>query len=210
MAILTGCSGLSNRQAPRSGVLTETGAKAPAARQDTGREAASTAEGGEESSSSPAAANPAEAEDGPITVTRADPHVFELRTPPSRGGGDPRQPDGGIEVHVEQPRTRMGQQDGRVYQMVPIPGGGTSARVGRGGIPEGLSGVILAPGRYEPGEVVTIEGQLPGIPVRIEVDTREFTVVEAPSPSNDWNRISLKAKTRRHTSAEIRWTIGGR
>jgi hypothetical protein len=66
-------------------------------------------------------------------------------------------------------------------------------------------GVFNWPARFERGQVVTIEDQLPGIPVTIEVDTREFTVVEAPSAANRWNRISLRSNHRRQDIAEIKW-----
>jgi len=62
-------------------------------------------------------------------------------------------------------------------------------------------------GQIEKGGVVTIDGKLPGVPVMIDLDTKEFAVVEAPSPANGWNRMVIRSKNRRHTVISIQWTV---
>lgn len=53
----------------------------------------------------------------------------------------------------------------------------------------------------------SLEGALPGVPVMIDIDTKEFAVAVAPSPENDWKRIVIRSKKRRHSTIEIRWSV---
>ena len=69
------------------------------------------------------------------------------------------------------------------------------------------SGVTTWSGQLEKGGTATIEGKLPGVPVMIDIDTKEFAIVEAPSPANGWNRVVIRSKNRRHTVVSIQWTV---
>ena len=52
----------------------------------------------------------------------------------------------------------------------------------------------------------TLTGELPGVPVEIEVDAKEFGVAEAPAPSNGWKRIAIRSRRKRSASLTIKWT----
>ena len=67
------------------------------------------------------------------------------------------------------------------------------------------SGVLNWSGRVEKDQLVTIEG-LPGIPVMIDLDAKEFSVVEPPSPSNRWQRLVVRSRNRKNASIAVRWT----
>ena len=55
----------------------------------------------------------------------------------------------------------------------------------------------------------TLRGALPGVPVIIEVDSKDVGVAEAPSPSNGWKRVVLRSRVNRNTVVNIRWrTVG--
>ncbi len=69
------------------------------------------------------------------------------------------------------------------------------------------SGVTTWSGQLDKGQTVTIDGRLPGVPVMINLDTKEFAIVEAPSPANGWNRVVIRSKSRRHTVVSIQWTV---
>ncbi len=83
--------------------------------------------------------------------------------------------------------------------------------------PAASAGVIIWSGHLEKGEVFTIDsstpsigrmsGGLPGAPVRIDVDAKEFAIVEPPAPSNGWKRLSLRSKNRRHTVITVQWNL---
>jgi hypothetical protein len=53
----------------------------------------------------------------------------------------------------------------------------------------------------------TLNGRLPGVPVIVELDTREFALAEAPGPSNHWSKLVVRSKNKRHTVVSIRWSV---
>jgi hypothetical protein len=65
-------------------------------------------------------------------------------------------------------------------------------------------GMVVIEGNHS--SAGTITGELPGVPVLIDVDTREFGVAEAPSPSNGWKRIVIRSRKKQHTVVTIKWT----
>jgi len=50
---------------------------------------------------------------------------------------------------------------------------------------------------------------LPGLPVQLEIDAREFAIVEAPAPSNNWKRLVIRSRNKRHTVITVQWKIIG-
>lgn len=69
------------------------------------------------------------------------------------------------------------------------------------------SGVLTWSGQIEKGGTVTLDGKLPGIPVMVDIDTREFAIVEAPSPGNGWNRVVVRSRNKRHTVITVGWSV---
>ncbi len=79
------------------------------------------------------------------------------------------------------------------------------------------SGVINWSGQIEKNGTVTIDGdqatagkvngQLPGVPVMVDVDTREFAFAEVPSPSNGWSRFTIRSKNKKHSVISITWKV---
>ncbi len=67
------------------------------------------------------------------------------------------------------------------------------------------SGTLNWSGKLTKGQLVAIEG-LPGIPVMIDFDAKEFSVVEPPSPRNGWKRLVIRSRNQRHKVITIRWT----
>ncbi len=101
----------------------------------------------------------------------------------------------------------------------PLSGSSTSAPSGPASIPPYTgqrSGTLLWSGTLEKDGVVTIEGnhastgsltgELPGVPVEIDVDAREFGVAEAPAPTNGWKRIAIRSRRKRNAVVTIKWT----
>jgi hypothetical protein len=41
--------------------------------------------------------------------------------------------------------------------------------------------------------VITLQGQLPGVPVTLDVNTGEFEIVEAPAAANQWNAVTIRS-----------------
>jgi hypothetical protein len=53
-----------------------------------------------------------------------------------------------------------------------------------------------------------IEGSpLPGMPVQIDMDTKDFAVEQAPSPSNGWRRLVIRSKKGKHAVLHITWKV---
>ena len=83
--------------------------------------------------------------------------------------------------------------------------------------PPASSGVIVWSGQLDKDEIFTIEGDratvgrlnggLPGLPVQIDVDAREFAVVEPPGPSNGWKKLVIRSRNKRHTVVVVQWKI---
>lgn len=79
------------------------------------------------------------------------------------------------------------------------------------------TGVVVWSGKLEKGESVVIEGgnasagtlngKLPGVPVSVNLDVREFALAEAPSPSNNWSKLVIRSRNRRHTVVTIEWKV---
>lgn len=79
------------------------------------------------------------------------------------------------------------------------------------------SGTITWSGETNADQVITIEGNhtasgsvqggLPGVPVQLDLDTREYAVVEAPAPSNGWKRLSIRSKHKRQAVISIHWAV---
>jgi hypothetical protein len=64
-------------------------------------------------------------------------------------------------------------------------------------------GVITIEGDHaSPGSLI---GGLPGVPVQIELISKDAAVAEAPAPSNGWKRISIRSR-KRQTAIAFKWT----
>jgi len=82
-----------------------------------------------------------------------------------------------------------------------------------------MSGVINWSGSLEKGGTVTIDGDaatsgkvngdLPGVPVLVEIDTKEFALAEVPSPSNGWTRFTIRSKNKRQSVVTVHWKVLG-
>ena len=97
----------------------------------------------------------------------------------------------------------------RVPQPVPRPlpptySGPTSGVVNWSGQLEKNGTVVIEGDRCSSG---SLSGRLPGQPVLIDLDTKEFALAEVPSPSNGWNRLVIRSKNGRHSVVTIRWTL---
>jgi len=53
----------------------------------------------------------------------------------------------------------------------------------------------------------SIVGQLPGKPVRIEVEPEDLVIRQMPGEVNRWNQIVLYSGNNRYSSITIRWKI---
>jgi len=53
----------------------------------------------------------------------------------------------------------------------------------------------------------TLNGSLPGVPVIIEVEPKDIGVVEAPSPSNRWQKLVLRSRRNMNVVVTIRWRV---
>lgn len=97
------------------------------------------------------------------------------------------------------PAIRMRQQaaDEPVVALMPVPPAYSGPR----------SGVINWSGRLEKNGSIVLQDGLPGVPVSIELDTREFALAEAPAPSNQWSRIVIRSKSKRHSVVSIKWSV---
>lgn len=81
----------------------------------------------------------------------------------------------------------------------------------------GLGSTINWSGQLEKDGLIRIEGnrasigsmtgELPGVPVVIDLDSKEFAVAEAPAPSNGWKRLVIRSRHRRHSVILIKWSI---
>jgi hypothetical protein len=48
-------------------------------------------------------------------------------------------------------------------------------------------------------------GELPGVPVSVNVNPEDIAIQEVPGPDNDWKRLVLRSKTQRHIVVTINW-----
>jgi hypothetical protein len=79
------------------------------------------------------------------------------------------------------------------------------------------SGVLIWSGQLQRDGLVEItgssassgmlRGELPGVPVIVEVEPKDVGVAEAPSPANGWKRLVLRSRTRRLSVVTIKWTV---
>ena len=53
----------------------------------------------------------------------------------------------------------------------------------------------------------TLRGELPGVPVIVEIEPKDVGVAEAPSPQNGWRRLVLRSRNRRLSVVTIKWTV---
>lgn len=76
------------------------------------------------------------------------------------------------------------------------------------------AGTLIWTGNIDGNTLLKIQGggvnfgrltnELPGIAVRVEVEPRDFVVVDAPSAANNWKSVSLRS-LRRVRQTVIRW-----
>ena len=86
----------------------------------------------------------------------------------------------------------------------PVPATPVSETTPNTAIPESgyitWTGVVEADGTviFEGGQASTgiMKGELPGVPIRIDLDSRNFAIVEPPSPRNSWKRCVIRSKKR--------------
>lgn len=79
------------------------------------------------------------------------------------------------------------------------------------------AGTLIWSGQIKQNTLVTINGnqvslgrltgELPGVPVRIELETDAFAIVEAPSPANNWKRLSLRSLKSVQTAVVVKWIV---
>ena len=79
------------------------------------------------------------------------------------------------------------------------------------------SGTLVWSGQIEKGATVeiqadrasmgTLHGKLPGVPVSVSLDVREFAIAEAPGPRNNWSKLVIRSKNRRHTVITVDWKV---
>lgn len=56
--------------------------------------------------------------------------------------------------------------------------------------------------------VGTLQGGLPGIPVRISIDNeREFMILEPPGPRNNWIKLTVRSKRGRGNTFRVTWVV---
>ena len=79
------------------------------------------------------------------------------------------------------------------------------------------SGTILWSGQLQKNGMLTIDGgqastgslngELPGVPVMIDIQPSDVGMAEAPSPANGWKRMVLRSRVNRRTVVTIQWTV---
>jgi hypothetical protein len=79
------------------------------------------------------------------------------------------------------------------------------------------AGTIVWSGRVDKGETIeihgdrassgTLHGKLPGVPVSVNLDVREFAIAEAPGPRNNWSKLVFRSRNRRHTVVTVEWKV---
>jgi hypothetical protein len=52
-----------------------------------------------------------------------------------------------------------------------------------------------------------LTGELPGVPVVIQLETDDFMVIDAPGPGNGWKRLSLRSRRRIRHAVTIKWGV---
>lgn len=79
------------------------------------------------------------------------------------------------------------------------------------------SGTMLWSGQLQKNGVITIEGgqasagslrgELPGVPVMLDIQPSDVGLAESPSPANGWKRMVLRSRVNRQSVVTIRWTV---
>jgi hypothetical protein len=52
-----------------------------------------------------------------------------------------------------------------------------------------------------------LTGELPGVPVIIQLETDDFMVIDPPGPGNGWKRLSLRSRKRIRQAVTIKWGV---
>src|SRR5260370_633119 len=103
-------------------------------------------------------------------------------------------------------RPRLTRPDSNIIVTPPPPpvySGPTSGVINWSGHLDKNGAVVIEGPTTQSG---TVNGSLPGVPVMIDVDTKEFAIAEAPSPSNGWKRLVIRSRRKVHSVVTIRWT----
>jgi hypothetical protein len=162
------------------------------------------------SNSNPSARTPAQPPATTSSIPAAAPETFAPSAPAAAPASEP--PPAPAPA-PEPKRVEILKPETPVPQEAPPPAA-QPAQTAYSGPP---AGVILWSGRLDKNGSITISGnsasfgnltgELPGVPVMIEVDQREFALAETPSPSNGWKRITIRSRSKRHSVVSIKWSI---
>ncbi len=129
--------------------------------------------------------------------------------PPSRAAKTDLPKRDGAEIPISKPK----QTEVPVRQREPASTMQTEAPIRQ---PEPTSGVLTWSGDLQKNSILiitdkanigSIEGKLPGKPVRIEVEPKDLVVRRGPGDANGWNQIILYSGNRRYDSIMIRWKL---
>jgi hypothetical protein len=52
-----------------------------------------------------------------------------------------------------------------------------------------------------------LTGELPGVPVIIELETDDFLVIDPPGPANQWKRLSLRSRRSVRQAVVVKWGV---
>jgi hypothetical protein len=52
-----------------------------------------------------------------------------------------------------------------------------------------------------------LTGELPGVPVIVQLETDDFMVIDPPGPGNGWKRLSLRSRRRLRHAVTIKWGV---
>jgi hypothetical protein len=100
----------------------------------------------------------------------------------------------------------------------PASAGGTSAQPATAAPYTGPSaGTLIWSGEIGENTLVVINGtevsrgrltgELPGVPVIIQLETDDFMVIDPPGPGNGWKRLSLRSRRRLRHAVTIKWGV---
>ena len=100
----------------------------------------------------------------------------------------------------------------------PASSGGTSAQPAAAAPNTGPSaGTLIWSGDIGENTLVVINGtqvslgrltgELPGVPVIIQLETDDFMVIDPPGPGNGWKRLSLRSRRRIRHAVTIKWGV---
>ena len=84
--------------------------------------------------------------------------------------------------------------------------------------PVASSGIMLWSGEVEKNGTILIDGGesetgtvngavLPGVPVTVRVEPKDFTVAEAPSAATGWKRIAIHSQKKAHIVVTVYWNV---